>query len=64
MQSIGPWIALVVILILVGMAWRYGIIRPVVHTLLVVVVGIWHLVCDLANNFREFLRSTFGQIGT
>ncbi len=63
MRSIGPWIALVVILLVVGMAWRYGIIRPVVRTLMVVVIGIWHLVCDLANNFREFLRSLFSQIG-
>ena len=57
MRRIGPYIAIVVILLLVGVAWRYGIITSLVRGLWAIGVASWNLLCEVGRMFRDTART-------
>ncbi len=61
MRSIGPWIALAAIALLVRMAWRHGIIISVALAFRDLAVSIWNLLCDVGDTFRDVVQSVLSQ---
>lgn len=60
MRSIGLWIAILAIVLFV-VAWHYGIITSVALVWWSIIVGIWNLLCDVGNTFKDFIKDVFSQ---
>ncbi len=55
------WIVLVVIALLIGVAWHYGIITSVALALKPLVGSLWDMLSDMATAITDVLQYVFGQ---
>ena len=57
----GPLIAILVLALLLGVAWHYGIITSTTLVLKDLAVGIWNMLCSIATAVGDFLQYLLGQ---